>query len=57
MTFFLFSNSAYVSMMDGLIPVWFMLYYRMRNIQDDASPKAGLLIALAAIMILFAVNY
>tara|TARA_B100001778_G_scaffold304738_1_gene282908 strand:+ start:2125 stop:2256 length:132 start_codon:yes stop_codon:yes gene_type:complete len=43
--------------MDGLIPVWFMLYYRMRNIQDDASPKAGLLIALAAIMILFAVNY
>lgn len=57
MAIILSPNPAYVSMMDGLIPVWFMLYYRMRNIQDDASPKAGLLIALAAIMILFAVNY
>jgi drug/metabolite transporter (DMT)-like permease len=50
-------NPAYVSMMDGLIPVWFMLYYRWRGIPDDASPKAGLLIALAAIIILFAVSY
>lgn len=49
-------NPAYVSMVDGLIPVWFMLYYRLRGFHDDASPRSGLIITLAAVILLLATS-
>lgn len=45
-------NPAYVSVIIGLAPIWFMLYYRFRCIKDNASPIAGLFMALAAIIVL-----
>lgn len=47
-------NPAYVSVVDGLIPVWFMLYYRLRGFHDDASPRAGVLLGIASIIIIIA---
>lgn len=47
-------NPAYVSVITGLAPIWFMIYYKMRHIEDDASPWAGLFMALSAIIILVA---
>ena len=45
-------NPAYVSVVTGLGPIWFMIYYKLRNIEDDASPLAGLMMAFAALLIL-----
>lgn len=45
-------NPAYVSVITGLAPVWFYLYYRMRHIPDDASPIAGIFMMLASFMVL-----
>ena len=47
-------NPAYVGVITGLAPIWFMLYYKFKGIQDDASPWAGLCMALAAIIIMLA---
>ena len=45
-------NPAYVSVMTGLAPVWFMIYYKARGIEDDASPWSGMFMALAAMIVL-----
>lgn len=49
-------NPAYVSILDGLIPVWFMIYYRLRGIEDRSSPISGMVMGFAAILILIATN-
>ena len=45
-------NPAYVTVVTGLAPIWFIIYYKLRNIEDDASPVAGLMMAFAALLIL-----
>ena len=47
-------NPAYVSVITGLAPIWFMVYYRLKGIKDDASPMAGMFMAVAAIIVLIA---
>ena len=47
-------NPAYVSVITGLAPIWFMIYYKFKGETDDASPVAGLFMALAAFLILVA---
>lgn len=49
-------NPAYVGVITGLAPLWFLLYYKIRKIDDDASPVGGLIIGAAAILILFSSN-
>jgi hypothetical protein len=46
------SNPAYVSVLLGLTPVWFLIYYKVLKQKDDASPVGGLIMALAAILII-----
>ena len=46
-------NPAYVGVITGLAPLWFLIYYKIRKIDDDASPLGGLVIGAAAIVILF----
>lgn len=45
-------NPAYVSVVTGLAPIWFFIYYKFKGIKDDASPIAGVFMAFAAILIL-----
>jgi hypothetical protein len=46
-------NAAYPFAMTALSPLWFMLYYRIKGIKDDASPYAGgLMFAAAVILVL-----
>ena len=45
-------NPAYVSVITGLAPIWFYIYYRMRRIPDDASPVAGVFMMIASFMVL-----
>ena len=47
-------NPAYVTVITGLAPIWFMIYYKIIGEKDDASPVAGLFMAAAAIIILIA---
>ena len=45
-------NPAYVGVITGLAPLWFLIYYKIRKIDDDASPVAGLILGAAALVIL-----
>lgn len=45
-------NPAYVSVLIGLTPLWFMIYYKLRNIKDDSNPRAGLIMAFSAILVI-----
>lgn len=45
-------NPAYVSMIALLAPVWLLVYHRMANMRDDASPVAGTIVVLAAILLM-----
>jgi drug/metabolite transporter (DMT)-like permease len=45
-------NPAYVSMVVLLAPLWLMGYHRLRGVPDDASPVAGMILAIAAMMLL-----
>ncbi len=48
-------SPAYVSMVALLAPVWLLFYHRMAHIKDDASPVAGTLVVLAAIVLMWLV--
>ncbi len=45
-------NPAYVSVITGLAPIWFMIYYKVKGVNDDASPWAGFFMVFAAILVL-----
>jgi hypothetical protein len=44
-------NAAYPFAITALSPLWFMFYYKKKGIKDDASPLAGALMFLAAVML------
>lgn len=46
------ANPAYPAILGAMIPVWFAVYYKARGIRDDFSPVSGLILALAAILLL-----
>lgn len=48
-------NPAYVSMIALLAPVWLLIYHRVANIPDNASPVAGTAIVLAAMTLMYLV--
>jgi hypothetical protein len=45
-------NPSYVSMIIMLAPLWLVLYHRIRGIPDHSNPMAGLIMALAALMLM-----
>lgn len=45
-------NPAYVSMVILLAPLWLLIYHRVAGIPDNTSPIAGLIMALAAGLLL-----
>lgn len=45
-------SPAYVSMILLLAPVWLLILHRMKGIKDDASPVAGTVLVVAAIMLM-----
>jgi len=47
-------NPAYPTIVGSLTPVWYMLYYKLRGMRDDASPVAGATLFLASMMIILA---
>lgn len=49
-------NPAYPVVITALNPVWFMVYYKMRGIEDHASPYAGAMMVLSAIILLLATS-
>ncbi|GEM_PF-1064236 len=46
-------NPAYPGFIGGLAPVWFMIYYKIRKIDDDSNPIAGLFLSLASLILIF----
>jgi hypothetical protein len=48
-------SPAYVSMVGLLAPVWLLAYHRVARIKDDASPLAGTLVVLAAMVLMYLV--
>jgi hypothetical protein len=48
-------SPAYVSMIVLLTPVWLLVYHRIAKIKDDASPYAGTVIVLAAMVLMYLV--
>lgn len=48
-------NPAYVSMVGLLAPVWLLVYHRAMHIPDDASPFAGTVMVIAAIILMMIV--
>lgn len=46
-------NPAYPGFITGLAPVWFMIYYKLRKIDDNASPIAGLCLSFASLILIF----
>ncbi|MDD9912875.1 MAG: hypothetical protein OXR68_04605 [Alphaproteobacteria bacterium] len=53
MGFVLAPNPAYASMITLLVPVFLLVYHRIANIPDDASPLAGTVLALSALAFAF----
>jgi hypothetical protein len=49
-------NPAYPSMILLLIPVWLLVYHRLAKIPDDASPVAGTMMVVAAIVLMVLVS-
>lgn len=47
-------NPAFTTVLGTLVPVWIMIYHRLRGIPDNASPLAGTAMVVAAIILLFA---
>lgn len=45
-------NPAYVSMICLLAPVWLLLYNKLRGYKDDANPYAGMVLVVAAILLI-----
>jgi hypothetical protein len=46
-------NAAYPFAITALSPLWFMFYYKLKGVKDDASPYAGgLMFAAAVILVL-----
>jgi hypothetical protein len=45
-------NPAYVSMICLLAPVWLLVYHRLRDVPDDANPYAGLVLVVAAMLLI-----
>lgn len=48
-------NPAYASMLMLLTPVWLLMWHRWKGIKDDASPVAGTVLVVAAIVLMIAV--
>ena len=48
------SNAAYPFAITALNPIWFMLYYKSKGVKDDASPYAGGLMFMAAVILVLA---
>lgn len=48
-------SPAYASMVIMLTPVWLMVYHRYAGIKDDASPVAGTVVVIAAVVLMFLV--
>ncbi len=44
-------NAAYPFAITALSPLWFMLYYKLKGVKDDASPYAGALMFAAAVIL------
>ncbi len=44
-------NAAYPFAVTALGPLWFMIYYKIRGIRDDASPVAGAGLFAAAVLL------
>ena len=49
-------SPAYAGMIVLLSPVWLLVYHRMVNIHDDASPVAGTVMVAAAIILMVLVS-
>lgn len=49
-------NPAYPSMILLLTPVWLLVYHRLAKVPDDASPVAGTLMVVAAIVLMVLVS-
>ena len=47
-------NPGFPSVIGMLSPIWIMVYHRGRGINDDASPWAGLIMILGAILLAYA---
>lgn len=48
-------NPGFPGIIGMLSPVWIMIYHRCRGIKDDASPWAGLIMILGAILLAYAI--
>lgn len=48
-------SPAYVSMIVLLTPVWLLVYHRLAHIKDDASPYAGTVVVIAAMVLMYLV--
>ena len=40
------------SVVAGLTPLWFMVYYKIFKIKDEAKPIAGIIMAASAILVI-----
>lgn len=47
-------NAAYPFAITALSPLWFMMYYKIKGIRDDASPVAGAVMFAAAVLLVLA---
>lgn len=46
-------NPAFTYILGALVPVWIMIYHRLRGIKDNASPLAGKAMVISAIILLY----
>ena len=49
-------NPAYIVAIIMLSPVWIMLWHKMTGTKDDANPLAGLVMVLAAVLLIIVTN-
>lgn len=54
--FIMAPNPAYPVVITALNPIWFMIYYKMRGVTDDASPLAGAVMVFSAIVLILATS-
>ena len=47
-------NPGYVAAVVMLAPVWLMIYHKLTGVKDDASPLSGLIMIIAAIVLVVA---
>lgn len=48
------ANPAYPTLLLSLTPLWFMIYYKIKEIKDNSNPVAGAFLGLSAIILLLA---